>query len=129
MVQMYEGAWYRRRDGKVVGPAVRYDDDVYEWEVGNNTYTDIGSCWESGRTADVDLIEQVPAPDAAPSTTSAPVPGFPGDLRDWFAGMALAREHRNVPSFSVTENAKATAERCYIQADAMIAQRNKEKAE
>lgn len=129
MVKMREGAWYRRRDGKVVGPAMPMVNPYgYPWRAGNGTYTPDGlySICDAalGRRRDEDLIEEVPAPDAA---FSAPIPGFPGDLRDWFAGLALTEAMKDYEAHN--RRSRVVAEIAFKVADAMMAQRNKEKAE
>lgn len=129
MVQMREGAWYRRRDGKIVGPAVQDGDDMAEWpwRVGGEDYTDTGNYYRAIDTRNEDLIEEVSAPGAALSTTSAPMPGFPGDLRDWFAGIALTEAMKDYEAHK--RRSHVVAEIAFKVADAMMAQRNKEKAE
>lgn len=128
MVKMREGAWYRRRDGEIVGPAIRHtkSEGSYPWVLSGEAYTEIGSWVPYPR----DLIEEVHGPDAGlstTSTTSVPIPGFPGDLRDWFAGMALPETMRDATLDA--EGCELIAMTAYRMADAMMAQRNKEKAE
>lgn len=62
-LQLREGAWYERRDGKVVGPCEPRTDgieSVFKWYVGGATYEDDGK-WCEGRVG-IDLIREVPAP-------------------------------------------------------------------
>lgn len=127
MVKMREGAWYRRRDGKVVGPCIPDGGGVYRWRVADSDYTDDGSYWWSRKRDNWDLIEEVPEPNEVPSTTSAPIPGFPGDLRDWYAGMALPTAMRDRTLNA--DGCAGAARAAYRMADAMMARRNKERAE
>lgn len=127
MVKMREGSWYRRRDGEVVGPCIPRDDELYPWNVGELLYSKEGNYWQDGPVEPEDLVEEVPAPDVAPSTTSTPIHGFPGDLRDWFAGMALSDAMSD--STLDAKGCERIAGMAYRMADAMMAQRNKEKAE
>lgn len=61
-LQIEEGKWYRRRDGRVVGPAERVSDALYyPWTAGGATYTTDGA-HTYGCSSDYDLVEEVPAP-------------------------------------------------------------------
>lgn len=68
-VEMKQGAYYRRRDGKVVGPAVHEAssiDNSYPWRVGPGEYDDTGvsACCEAGAPHDlVELVYYKEAPD------------------------------------------------------------------
>lgn len=67
-LQLHEGAWYERRDGKVVGPCKRsYTNLVnFPWQVGEYAYTNLGFYWSDGsRKVPADLIREVPAPEPA----------------------------------------------------------------
>lgn len=67
-LQIEEGKWYRRRDGRVVGPAWRRATGrLYPWclgkhEMGDTIYADDGRFALDGRCAKLDLVEEVPAP-------------------------------------------------------------------
>jgi len=61
-LQLREGAWYERRDGKVVGPAMVFANEKYPWIAAANTYTDSGRFWGDSPSAALDLIREVPPP-------------------------------------------------------------------
>jgi hypothetical protein len=64
-LQLREGAWYRRKDGKIVGPCVGQERDCYghTWIAGVYLYYDNGQ----NRAADgVWLEEEVPDPTPEP---------------------------------------------------------------
>ncbi len=50
---------------------------------------------------------------------------FPGDLRDWFAGQALAGEMATWETARPEDYSEKVASRCYAIADAMLAERAK----
>jgi len=60
-LRIEEGKWYRRRDGRVVGPAARLTGDQ-RWYFGasGEWYRGDGRCVSWGGT--IDLVEEVPAP-------------------------------------------------------------------
>ena len=57
-VEMVEGAWYRRRDGKVVGPTARLNSERYPWQANGLSYTDRGKFCEAEKDI-ADLVERV----------------------------------------------------------------------
>lgn len=67
-LQIREGAYYRRRDGKVIeSPAANrssYSDlrGEFPWEVGGDWYTNTGSYYGEAGTDFRDLVEEVPDP-------------------------------------------------------------------
>jgi hypothetical protein len=67
-LQLREGAWYERRDGKVVGPCTSRVDKMYPWRVACKWYTNSGR-YEAGNTEPCifDLIREVPDPSPKPS--------------------------------------------------------------
>lgn len=64
-LQIREGAWYRQRNGKVVGPASRNTRDTknrYPWRIDNIAHTDTGCDLSSGNSSPLDLMAEVPPP-------------------------------------------------------------------
>lgn len=62
-LQLREGGWYQRRDGKVVGPAKLLDPDTdHPWKVDAYWYSDSGA--EYSYRGNYGLIREVPAPEA-----------------------------------------------------------------
>lgn len=67
-LRIEEGKWYRRRDGKVVGPAwCRGPGMLYPWCLGEHEteftiYKGDGRFAHDGQCAKRDLVEEVPAP-------------------------------------------------------------------
>ena len=67
-LEIRKGAWYMRRDGKVVGPAEARRARVvilHPWLVDGVTYTNSGSYLRSSDEDELDLIREVPAPEAS----------------------------------------------------------------
>jgi hypothetical protein len=63
VLQLKEGGWYKRRDGEIVGPAIKFDDERYPWQVGEQLiYTSIGKFHFDGAKDSRDLICEVPPP-------------------------------------------------------------------
>lgn len=60
-LQIEEGKWYRRRDGRVVGPAESADGRTRPWCVDGWFYTTAGRIYDTGESI-WDLVEEVPAP-------------------------------------------------------------------
>lgn len=73
-LQIEEGKWYRRRDGKVVGPASRDSGlAAWPWLVGECSYMEDGSVWTFNSPDALDLIAEVPAPVAEATGASVGV--------------------------------------------------------
>lgn len=69
-LQIEAGKYYRRRDGKVVGPARTASDqevsDGYPWNVGGQVYTTDGRFWRIKRTDDRDLVAEANCSEPQP---------------------------------------------------------------
>ncbi|MCW1844193.1 hypothetical protein [Prosthecomicrobium hirschii] len=61
-MKIEEWKLYRRRDGKVVGPAMLIGGSLYGWGVDGLRYAASGSYLSGGPGTPFDLIEEVPAP-------------------------------------------------------------------
>jgi hypothetical protein len=115
-IQPREGAFYRRRDGEIVGPCEKskHAAPVFPWKVGRDTYTNDGRLFASGE-ASFDLIEEVPDPRQPASPTPEP---DTLTRRDWHAAVALAAI---LPRYN--GDAEAAGKDAYRIADAMEAAR------
>jgi hypothetical protein len=75
--QIREGAYYRRRDGNVVGPAIlnknKRSVSGYIWKVGPELYTSLGEYIEGGASS-FDLVCEV-------TTTDVPLAGGDTSVR------------------------------------------------
>lgn len=60
-----EGGYYKGKDGEVVGPAIRMDDDYFPWKVDEYSYTEDGFFYHDKRGCKYDLIARV-NPDGSP---------------------------------------------------------------
>jgi hypothetical protein len=73
-LQIREGAYYRRRDGNAVGPAILNKDKKsvsgYIWKVGPELYTSLGEYIEGCATS-VDLVCEVTVTDVPPDAKGA----------------------------------------------------------
>lgn len=64
-----EGAFYRRRDGRVIGPArLLVPEAMFPWQVGDEWYTPHGAWDLAGASSLEDLIEEVSDPVAIRET-------------------------------------------------------------
>jgi hypothetical protein len=61
-MQIEEGKWYRRRDGKIVGPAKVSAFPTYSWSVNSLLYTDEGFYLYTKKVSYFDLVEEVKPP-------------------------------------------------------------------
>lgn len=60
-LQLREGAWYERRDGKIVGPC-NWNELVNLWRVGGPNYNYHGLWYGRNQPSEYDLIREVPPP-------------------------------------------------------------------
>jgi hypothetical protein len=60
-LKLREGAWYERRDGKVVGPAKKHNHEYFPYICGHRAYKSDGR-YSLHNTCDVDLIREVDPP-------------------------------------------------------------------
>jgi len=120
-MQIRKGAYYRTRDGDVVGPMRKRDGmTTYPWGAGADCWTDSGRFGEDVENCDMDLISEVYVSDTPPD---APLPDIITDqpcktLRDEFA-MTLMKADDFMVGF------KEHAEQLYRAADAMMEARKK----
>lgn len=83
-LQLRAGAYYRRRDGKIVGPCVRNIDAYFPWSIGDITYRETGR-FSLYRLYPVDLIAEVPAPTKRKVKAKRPT------RRDFLRALALVK--------------------------------------
>jgi hypothetical protein len=84
-MQIKEGKFYRRRDGKIVGPAEKSSKVEFPFRAGGHTYRANGFYYNGGDY--LDLVEEVPAPslkapDCSTDDGPAETPGTPDDEED-----------------------------------------------
>src|SRR6056297_157650 len=74
-LKIREGAWYERRGGGIVGPAEKNQavNKLYPWSIGSFAYMDDGTYLKNS-VAHMDLIREVPAPNAEPEPSLLPIP-------------------------------------------------------
>jgi hypothetical protein len=85
-MKIREGAYYRRRDGEVVGPMVPSKHRTWAWVVNDHAWYEDGRFLNSGVPNMMDLISEVYVSDTPPADPPAPEVKT---LRDEFAGRAL----------------------------------------
>jgi hypothetical protein len=136
-MQIREGAYYRTRDGAVVGPMQTRDESCYCWKSGTDCWTDKGE-FEKGRQWEHDLISEVYVSDTPPDSPKGsmlkpqdwrrlkPIEPSPEakTLRDEFAMAALTGLLANAVDDG-SMGAEDWASDAYLFADKMMEARKK----
>lgn len=72
-IEVKEGRFYRKRNGKIVGPMETRPSACYPWmDQSGSTYTNSGRCFSDKHEYPGDLIEEVPAPGSEPDAPLVP---------------------------------------------------------
>ena len=126
-MQIREGAYYRTREGRVIGPMKHVDYRAEKWKFAAVGFNDGAPCWtDEGRWCEfddyhvMDLISEVYVSDTPPAEAPALETKT---LRDEFAMAALQGLMANPDNPPDTR--REWAEEAYLYADAMMEARKK----
>ncbi len=125
-MKIREGAYYRTRNGRVIGPMQAAGYSAEKWKFWARGFNEGTPCWtDEGRWSDIvddhdmDLISEVYVSDTPPALEVE-------TLRDRFAGRSLEISYEEIKAHTrIGITPQAVAETAYAFANAMMEARKK----